>query len=201
MTAQYVDPEVSRRKFDGEIAEFAQCGAEYRKRGWFLVEAAFPHVIVVLAAPNIKPNVLVTGVRFDYSNYDAEPPSVRLVDPFSGEPYRGAELPTQLMRAMPAQRVQVAASPDVPALTLQQKVPLMQAHGPDEIPFLCLAGVREYHEHPAHTGDSWELHRVTGAGRLVRLLEIISRYGVEPIVGYEVNLTPVVSINFGQPPP
>ena len=79
--------------------------------------------------------------------------------------------------------------------------PYMQAHHPDEIPFLCLAGVREYHDHPAHSGDVWELHRRGGAGRLVRLLEIVDRYGLSPIAGLNVQLVPQVSFNYGTPPP
>lgn len=78
----------------------------------------------------------------------------------------------------------------------------MQADGPNEVPFLCLAGVREYHEHPAHSGDVWELHRTEGAGRLVRLLEIVSKYGVEPIVSLQVQLIPkITGFSFGTPPP
>jgi hypothetical protein len=85
-------------------------------------------------------------------------------------------------------------------LQIQGAQPLMQAHDGEEVPFLCLAGVREYHDHPGHSGDSWELHRASGAGRLVRLLEVIHRYGVDPIRGYAVNLVPQVSLDQGQPP-
>ena len=78
-------------------------------------------------------------------------------------------------------------------LLINQIAPLMQAYGPEEIPFLCIAGVREYHLNPAHTGDSWLLHRKDGAGRFVRLLEVITAYGVQPIAGYAVTLTPQVT--------
>ena len=74
-----------------------------------------------------------------------------------------------------------------------QQQPLMQAYGPDELPFLCIAGVREYHEHPAHSGDRWELHRPDGAGRLVRILEVIHTYGIRPLNGYGVNIVPQIS--------
>jgi len=70
--------------------------------------------------------------------------------------------------------------------------PLMQWYGPDDTPFLCVAGVREYHDHPGHSGDAWELHRKSGAGRLVRLLDAITRYGVQPISDYQVTLVPQV---------
>lgn len=199
---QYTDPEVSRRKFDREISEYRSLANEFRKRGWFLVDAEYPHVFVVMASPKLAPSAIVTGVTFDYTNYDAAPPSVRLVHPFTGEPYKGSELPTPLMRALPEQKIQLAGGAEgASPLALQAQQPLMQAHTPDEIPFLCLAGVREYHEHPAHNGDVWELHRASGAGRLVRLLEIISRYGVDPISSYGVQLVPKLGFAFGPSPP
>jgi hypothetical protein len=74
-----------------------------------------------------------------------------------------------------------------------QQQPLMQSYGPEEVPFLCLAGVREYHEHPGHSGDAWELHRAAGAGRLARILEIIDTYGIRPLGGYNINLVPQIS--------
>jgi hypothetical protein len=181
MQIQYTDRAVSRKKFDREIAEYNALGKEYRRRGWFLVSAEFPKVLVILASSKTKPPALVMGVSFDYSNYDAEPPSVRLVDPLVGEPYKFKDLPNPLNRALPQQEILGAAlPPGAPRMMIQALQPYMQAHGPDEIPFLCIAGCREYHAHPAHNGDLWELHRTSGAGRLVRLLEIIYRYGQPP---------------------
>src|SRR5260370_24884042 len=89
--------------------------------------------------------------------------------------------------AFPVPGFQLAIGPQVRLLTQQS---LMQAYGPEDIPFLCIAGVREYHDHPGHSGDSWELHRKSGAGRLVRLLEVISKYGVEPISNYRIAIVP-----------
>jgi hypothetical protein len=200
VTLQYVDPLVSRTKFDRELAEFQALSDSYRQRGWFLAHVDFPRVFVALAAPQVTPAVLVMGVDFDYTNYDAAPPSVRLVNPFTRVPYKFSELPTQLLRGMPAQEVQLPGMPPGAKMALAVQQPYMQAYGPEDIPFLCVAGVREYHDHPAHSGDVWELHRPTGAGRLVRLLEIIHRYGVAPIVGLGVQLVPQVQLNYGPPP-
>jgi Predicted metal binding domain/Protein of Unknown function (DUF2604) len=195
---QYVDPAVSLAKYDQEIASFRHLQEEYRRRGWFLIEAEFPEVFVVMASVTTKPPAVVTGVLFDFTNYDAEPPSVRLVDPFTREAYRANELPTALNRAMTAQAFEM---PGLPAqLQMRAAQPLMQAHTPEEVPFLCIAGVREYHNHPGHSGDVWELHRAAGAGKLVRLLDIIHHYGVEPIRGYAVQLVPQVGFEFGEPP-
>jgi hypothetical protein len=161
---------------------------DYRARGWFLIEAEYPHVSVLLTATQLKPPAVVTGVAFDYTNYDAEPPSVRLVNPFTGVPFLFKELPTNLNRVVRPNGAPPPMIPGLPAglMVGGQMEQLMQGYGPDDIPFLCVAGVREYHEHPAHTGDSWQLHRAGGAGRLVRLLDVIFRYGIQSIVTYSV---------------
>lgn len=193
--SQFVDPRVSRAKFDREIAEYHDLGSDYRRRGWLLVRAEFPWILVVLAAPQLKPPAIVTGVAFDYTNYDMRPPSVRLVDPFTGNPYKAKELPTHLKRSVES------AGPPIPGLQLPlgaearfvAQQPLMQWYGPDDTPFLCIAGVRDDHDHPGHSGDAWELHRRSGAGRFVRLLETITRYGVQPIADYQISLQPRIS--------
>jgi hypothetical protein len=197
---QYVDPGVSLAKFNRELAEFRAFGKEYRSRGWFLTEAEFPRVLVVLAAPKLQPAAIVMGVALDYANYDAAPPSVRIVNPFTGEPYKFKELPNPLNRTLPPQEVSFPGMQAEQKMVVAVQQPYLQAYGPDEIPFLCLAGVREYHDHPGHSGDLWELHRASGAGRLVRLLDVIFRYGVEPIAGYGVQLVPQVGLNYGPPP-
>jgi Predicted metal binding domain len=194
---QVADPSVSLAKFEREVEEFGSLAHEYRRRGWFLVDATFPEVFVVLAAPQVTPPPIVTGVLFDYTNYDLSPPSVRLVNPFTREIYKASELPTTLLRQVEVDApaiVGLQLPPGAVGAKMVQQQPLMQSfEGPDELPFLCLAGVREYHDHPAHSGDLWELHRRTGAGRLVRLLEVIDTYGVRPLNGYGVNLVPQIT--------
>lgn len=189
-----VDPAVSRAKFDREIRAFRRLAADYRKRGWFLADASFPRVLAVLAAPQLKPPAVVVGVLLDYTDYDLRPPSVRLVDPFTAEPYLMKDLPVQLFRQVAAEgvRVEIVGLPGAQAPNLMARQPLMQSYGPDEIPFLCLAGVREYHDHPGHSGDTWELHRAAGAGRLVRILDIVDRYGIRPLSGFNVALEPKI---------
>jgi hypothetical protein len=122
---------------------------------------------------------LVCGVAFDYTNYDARPPSVKLVNPFTVEPYATKNLPTTLPRAVPATPPIGGFPPGVQPMAIQTM--MQPAPTPEGIPFLCHPGVREYHDHPAHSGDAWEHHRADGAGRLVRLLDLIWRYGVTPL--------------------
>ena len=196
---QYVDPTVSLRKFNREVDEFRSHAEEYRKQGWFLVRAGFPNILVILATPKTMPPAIVCGVWFDYSNYDAAPPSVKLVNPFTCEPYRFNQLPTLLHRSLPTNADENLVHDGV-QINIHEQQHLMVAHKEEDVPFLCIAGVREYHEHPAHSGDHWELYRTSGGGRLVRLLQIITKYGVEPIVGFQVQMVPKISLQFGVPP-
>lgn len=160
------------------MADYRELEATYRRRGWLLLEAEFPRVLVALATAHIDLPFVALGVALDYTNYDARPPSVRLVNPFTGEQYRWREI-CNTFRALPRAKPSPILLPRGPQVSQ-----LMQAHDPDDIPFLCLAGVREYHDHPGHTGDSWERHRTTGRGTIVDLLETIHRYGVAAISGY-----------------
>ena len=192
---QYVDPEVSRRKFDQQVADFRKLDSDYQARGWFLVHAEFPTIFVVMAAPQVSPPAVLTGVLLDYTNYDVRPPSVRLANPFTREPYaRLEDLPTRLTRRT------VQAVPGLPeGMQAFSDGDLMQAHLPDGTPFLCLPGVREYHDHPGHSGDPWELHRCTGAGTLANLLEVIHTYGVMRVEAWTVNLVPQIGLRMKEP--
>ncbi len=181
-----VDPAVSRAKFEREVAAYRVLEDEQLRKGCFLLKAEYPEVFAIFAAPQLKPPAIVFGVVLDFSNYDLWPPSVRLVHPFTRVPYTGRELPTVLNRQTPA-----ALPAGLPFQMVGQVVqvsPLMQFHGPDDVPFLCLPGVREYHEHPGHTGDSWLLHRGKGEGTLYFLLEKLHTYGVQPLNGYQIGL-------------
>lgn len=203
MSDQFVDPSVSTAKFDRQVTNFRSLQLEYQKKGWLLVEAVFPTMFVVVCAPQLDPPSVLCGVRFDYTNYDTEPPSVQLVNPFTRQPYTWATLPpaAHLPRAQPHQVVQLPGMPGPvevagPPSTLMQPDP-----DPNGIPFLCVAGTREYHHHPGHSGDPWELHRASGAGEAVRLLDVIYRYGVEPMKGYAANLEVKIGLVIPEPAP
>lgn len=224
MTAQVTHPDVARAKYNAEVDAFTNDAAQYRQRGAYLINANFPTVTLLFATPKVAPAAVLFGMRLDYTNYDLQPPSVRFVHPFDDHELTAAEMPTGLprleTRPLPVGLVQAVAAGQVPAdqipppalvqgqqaqgtpaeMMVQTVTELLQNYGPDTIPFLCLAGTREYHDHPGHSGDPWELHRTSGAGSLVRLANVILTYGVEPASGWNVNLTPQVSIGFGQPP-
>jgi putative metal binding uncharacterized protein len=201
VTDLVVDPRVSRAKFDREIAQYSQLESEYIRRGWWMMRAKFPEVVVVFATRNTQPPAVVFGVRLDFTNYDLIPPSVTLVNPFTREPYKGKDLPSQLVRRIPTAvpldgtkatgptgttgatgttPVTGAVKPPAPAAQFSPQ-PMMQFWNPEDVPFLCLPGVREYHDNPAHSGDSWLLHRGRGEGTLHFILDQLYRYGVQPM--------------------
>lgn len=176
-----VDPEVSEIKFNREIAQYRELEDTYLQRGWWMLQANFPKVFMVFATPKPKPPAVVFGALLDFTNYDLWPPSVTLVDPFTRNPYKFKELPNQLLRGIPTQ-----TTPEPGSINPAVPFSLMQAHGPDDIPFFCIPGVREYHQHPAHTGDSWLIHRGKGEGSLFHIIDNLYTYGVKPINGYLV---------------
>jgi hypothetical protein len=183
----YTDPAAVRRKVEREIAAYFERQDHYRSRGIWVLQYNFPQLLVAFVAPKLKPHPIAAfGVLVDMSNYDVEPPSLQFVNPFTREPLAFKDVPTRLVRVR-LENVQAQLPPglELPPGVPQGLIQQIQHHdellqGSDqEPPFMCLQGVREYHENPAHTGDSWWLYRSKGAGGLLRLLDVISRFGTE----------------------
>lgn len=175
-----VDPAVSEAKFARELAVVLARNADLRRRGWWILDATFPNVIVAFASSVVQPRAIVFGAQINFDNYDLWAPSVRIIDPFTGIPLRARELPPSLTFTRRIQLPQITV-PDGSILQPFQDQPLLLTHGPDELPFFCIPGVREYHDHPAHSGDHWFLHRQRGEGTLYFLLEKLARYGLEGV--------------------
>lgn len=190
---QSIDSRVSRVKFDREITAYRRLEDTYMQRGWFLVRATFPEVFILLVARQLNPSPVVFGAKFDFTDYDFRPPSVRIVDPFTSKPFKAKELtePAKLWRKGVVKNQEIQTPQGRVTVQVPQMQQLMQFHDPDAVPFLCLAGVREYHEHPAHTGDNWLLHRTKGEGTLFHILSVLSKYGVDSIkkFNFELNLS------------
>lgn len=185
-TALLVDPAVSLAKFTRELAVVRARSSDLRRRGWWVLDATFPNVIVAYVSAVVQPRAVIFAARINFDNYDLWAPSVRIVDPFTAAPLRAREIPPTLTFNRPKQTlVQIPGVGDVPAVVDQ---PLLLTHGPDELPFFCIPGVREYHEHPAHSGDDWFLHRHRGEGTLYFLLEKLARYGLESVRGLQYQI-------------
>lgn len=165
-----VDPEVTHLKFDRELARLTEQRALLDSRGIFILASTNFPAIDLLFVPKhplraVVPVVQKGGIflpqgttiaaeipslaarafkaRFNLSDYDLIAPSLDFLDPWSDEPLQYATM----FRALEFEQQRKA------------HIVLLDAHPTTGRPFLCLRGIREYHEHPQHSGDQWLLYR------------------------------------------
>lgn len=168
-----VDPEVTRRKFERELELWREQEGVYRRRGWLMlgqhelsVDVGFLGRLPVGGQPI---PAMSACVRIDFTNYDLEPPSVEFIDPLTGD----------------------YTSPPVQALVGTAEDPhdlVVHSHPETNRPFFCVPGIREYHNHPQHSGDPWLLHRQSGEGRLATICDRIWRSMARNLIGIQVNV-------------
>lgn len=171
-----VDRELSRAKLAREL-ELWRDNAMHRERGWILldvdedalsVELAFLAQVSLSVGSSPLP-IVACAIRLTYDNYDLWPPSLTFISAFSRQPIRPH------VRAFQA-------------TTEGLRDVVIDSHPDTNQPFLCLAGVREYHTHPQHTGDSWLLHRHLGEGSISTICDRVWRYMANGIIGIGVHM-------------
>lgn len=169
-----LDARVSRAKYERELARLIDQQDILQSKGIFLLRSpSYPILDFVyvprhplkVAIPTVSAGriILPQGTvllmqadlpslaarafkaRFDVTDYDLHPPSVEFLDPWTGEPLSYATM----FRALEFEEHRKA------------HVVLLGDHPITHKPFLCLRGIREYHEHPQHSGDDWLLYRNT----------------------------------------
>lgn len=174
--ALLVEKEVSRLKLKKDV-ELWLANSAHRERGWLLlrydeeklvVEVAFMSRIT-LSSGSAPISIVSCAVRLSYENYDLWPPSLTFIDAVSREPVKPHVRAVHWVEG---------GARDV----------LIDSHPDSGMPFLCIPGIREYHAHPQHTGDSWLLHRPQGEGRLTTVCERIWRLMARNVVGLNVQL-------------
>lgn len=176
MVTALVDPEIVRRKFRRELDLWTATNV-HQERGSILLRAdeeALLLEIAFLARVSISTGsgplpVVVCAVRLTYENYDLWPPSLTFIDAFTRQPSR----------------------PHVRAFMPMDEGPrdvLIDAHPDTGLPFFCVAGIREYHSHPQHTGDSWLLHRALSEGSVSTVCDRVWRYMARNVVGLGINI-------------
>jgi hypothetical protein len=171
-----VAPEVSRLKFERDVKRLAEQQADLQRRGIFVFGTpAYPIVELIFVprhplqvaiatqlpinielSPGTPPGTIAMAVaalpnisaqafkaRFDLTDYDLRAPSLEFRNLWTDEllPY-GA-----MFRAFEYEKDR------------QAHLVLLDDHPATHKPFLCLRGIREYHEHPQHSGDEWLLYR------------------------------------------
>lgn len=178
---QITDPEVTRKKFSDEVTKFRAVENKYRAKGMLCLEVNFPSVYFLFSIPKLVPYPIVFSTRINFTNYDVEPPSIVFINPFTRELLRREQIPIHF--------IQMNSNNPL------QPQELLQGSG-DMIPFFCIPGVKEYHDHPAHSGDPWFLYRTKGEGTLLFILDQLYNYSIPSAKGFLVNANiPMVRIN------
>lgn len=179
-----IDPCVEKIKFDAEVSRLRANEARLRGMGVWLARASAPYIDLLLiprhlarfGMPVPSTGAIVVpgqiqvhefdltslagrpiGLRLDLSGYDLRAPSVAFVDPWEWNPLAFDALPLGMLTDDPAKPQQV----------------VLDQHPVTRQPFVCLRGIREYHDHPQHDGDDWMLYR-SGLNVLV-LIEHLAR--------------------------
>jgi hypothetical protein len=167
-----VDPEVSRLKFEREMARLAVQRSLLEARGVFVMGSSAYPIVDLLMVPRHPlqmaipvsqagsiflpqpatmraemPSLAARAFKahFDLTDYDLRAPSLELRDFWSD-----AVLPYATMFRALEFEPQRGVHPV-----------LLDDHPSTHKPFICLRGIREYHEHPQHSGDDWLLYRTT----------------------------------------
>lgn len=181
-----VDPAVSRRKFAQEV-EVARAQQHFHRQGIWILRSEYPIVFVAIVTPvgmPMFPGVL-SAVHIDFTDYDVRPPSVYFVDPFSERRLELGEIKWWFPKA-----TNVLRHPTTGQVLAAQPLNYVQGFN-SRRPFLCLPGVREYHECSGHSGDSWFLHRGKMGNLLVHLLTMLQRYGSGAVDGVQFQVAQV----------
>jgi hypothetical protein len=168
----FVPKSVSLAKLDRQLAAWEANADAYRRRGWLLLRRDQLHVEVAFLSTvrlgQAMAPVITAAIRLDYSDFDLRPPSLVFIDPTSGAP------------APPIVRAKDRVGVD------EVRDALVDGHPDSHMPFLCLAGVREYHTHPQHSGDDWLLHRSLGEGDLAVICDRVWRRMARNVLGIAV---------------
>ena len=180
----FMDPAISRSKFETEVAEWAKRSADHAKRGILLLAADYPKAFAAFALPIVRPQQLLFGVELDFTNYDIWPPSVEFADPLTREPFPfGASSLSKVIMGNVVTDLFIRFRQDTTnGNRLIPENPVLR-QGPGGPAFLCMKGVREYHDHPAHSGDSWLQYRGSGIGTLFYILDKLHEFGIAHLNG------------------
>ncbi len=179
---QYMEPEVSLTKFKEEIDDFHKISNDWREKGVFLIHENYPIVEFLFTAPKIQPSAVAFAVRIDFTNYDIEPPSLKFICPFTKKILDRNEVKLGFIQIN-----KQSANVNLEIQNQNQSQDLLQSHQ-NKTPFFCIPGIKEYHDHPAHTGDSWLLYRKKGEGSLGFILDQLYNHSIPFIKGYQLGI-------------
>ncbi len=169
-----VPAQVTDAKFAEQLERWRANADAYARRGWVLLSAGDLSVDVGflqnVPLGGLTIPVMTACVRLDYWNFDLWPPSLTFLDPITRNP------------APPTVRAPDRVSPT------EVRDALIDQHPNTLQPFLCLAGIREYHNHPQHSGDDWLLHRHLREGDLAVICDRVWRRMARNVLGLSLSV-------------
>ena len=124
-----MNPVAARALFDSAVTRLD--ARTLASRGWAVHCKTFPLLDLSFRSTELQE----LRVRLRCDDWNDSPPSVELLAP-------GGDL----LAALPAQR---------PGSSIFNP----GRHPSTDRPFVCMAGVREYHTHPSHVGDLWSVRK------------------------------------------
>jgi putative metal binding uncharacterized protein len=178
-----IDPRVSELKFEQEVERLSAQIETLKKRGVIIHRIEYPVVEAIFLPtaplklmqifaempqdtplppgitlpPDVPPEMKlqfqiqhdlvigtrVFGVRIAMDDFDQRAPSVVFCDPITWE-------------GLPDGMIHIGNHVDQNGIMSHVTI---AAHPVFKRPFLCMRGIREYHEHPQHSGDDWMQYR------------------------------------------
>lgn len=188
----FVNSRVTKLKWTAELKDFKSNEQNWRQLGVFLIKEDFPNLEFIFTVVKTHPRAIAYAVRINFENYDVDPPSVKFIDPVSGVNLKRVEVPFNFWK----NQLKEGIDPDKATPDQYQPFDILQGTAEME-PFICIPGIREYHHHPRHTGDSWLLYRGRGEGKLGFILDQLYSHSIIYISGFSVSM--VVGFNVLQP--
>jgi hypothetical protein len=131
-------PEVSKQSFEEEVGKILGNADLLVERGWLVLVAIYPEF--TLAVKHRKTGH-IRVFRFNFDDWNDLPPKLSFVDGETLLELPGTMWPTN-------------------AFSHWHQSGWQPANGVSTgQPFMCMAGIREYHTHQSHIGDSWENYK------------------------------------------
>jgi len=176
---QYVDLVLNQIKFDQELELFRKEEGKYNRKGIFLIPQGGFVLKVIFTYIKSLPIRVVFSVLIDYTNWNVEPPSIKIINQQTGQIYYSRkEVGIPFVQSKAKGILRINAQNQIDGMDLLQGI------GKEPL-FFCFPGVLEYHNHPNHSGDNWFLYRGQGEGELHTILHQLYIHSIPNIAGFD----------------
>lgn len=108
-------------------------------RGWLILDSVYPRLAITM---HHRKSGKLRTFRFTFDDWNDLPPALTLIDPDTRQPALGSMWPQY------GSYWHQSGWSSSPLITTTQ-------------PFMCIAGIREYHTHYSHVQDKWENYRAS----------------------------------------